>query len=151
MSIECKDITKQFGSTRALDQVSPHAGAWSYLRPFGQQRCWKKHLAQYPDRPGQLPDQGTVTVDGQPCETTMPPYTKFSWWESRTFSRRHEDQTGTAHHDLFLPRFRSAPRPWTGQTVWPVAQEKNPGTFHWILLHFSPDLRAQRQHAVCYL
>lgn len=21
-----------------------------------------------------------------PCETTMPPYTKFSWWESRTFS-----------------------------------------------------------------
>lgn len=52
---------------------------------LGNNGAGKKHLAQYlTDR--QLPDQGTVTVDGQTCETTMPPYTKFSWWESRTFS-----------------------------------------------------------------
>lgn len=65
MSIECKDITKQFGSTRALDQVSLTLEAGHIYGLLGNNGAGKSTLLSIlTDR--QLPDQGTVTVDGQP-------------------------------------------------------------------------------------
>ena len=85
MSIECKDITKQFGSTRALDQVSLTLEPGHIYGLLGNNGAGKSTLLSIlTDR--QLPDQGTVTVDGQPVRNNDAAYTKFSWWESRTFS-----------------------------------------------------------------
>lgn len=65
MSIECKDITKQFGSTRALDQVSLTLEPGHIYGLLGNNGAGKSTLLSIlTDR--QLPDQGTVTVDGQP-------------------------------------------------------------------------------------
>ena len=59
MSIECKDITKQFGSTRALDQVSLTLEAGHIYGLLGNNGAGKSTLLSIlTDR--QLPDQGTV-------------------------------------------------------------------------------------------
>lgn len=63
--IKCKDITKQFGSTRALDQVSLTLEPGHIYGLLGNNGAGKSTLLSIlTDR--QLPDQGTVTVDGQP-------------------------------------------------------------------------------------
>ncbi|MFQ9412154.1 MAG: ATP-binding cassette domain-containing protein [Evtepia gabavorous] len=150
MSIECKDITKQFGSTRALDQVSLTLEPGHIYGLLGNNGAGKSTLLSIlTDR--QLPDQGTVTVDGQPVRNNDAALHKvFMVGEQNFFPEDMKIKRALHTMTYFTPiSICAAPMDWPNSLA--CRSRKNPGTFHWILLHFSPDLRAQRQHAVCYL
>ena len=67
MSIEFKAITKQFGSTRALDEITLTLEPGHIYGLLGNNGAGKSTLLSIlTDR--QRPDSGTVLVDGQPVE-----------------------------------------------------------------------------------
>ena len=100
----------------------------------------------------QLPDQGTVTVDGQPVRNNDAALHKvFMVGEQNFFPEDMKIKRALHTMTYFYPDFDLRRAHGLAKQFGLSLKKKNPGTFHWILLHFSPDLRAQRQHAVCYL
>ncbi|MFR2156174.1 MAG: ATP-binding cassette domain-containing protein [Evtepia gabavorous] len=148
MSIECKDITKQFGSTRALDQVSLTLEPGHIYGLLGNNGAGKSTLLSIlTDR--QLPDQGTVTVDGQPVRNNDAALHKFSWWESKLFPEDMKIKRALHTMTYFYPDF-DLRRAHGLAKRFGLSLRKNPALSTGSP-PFSPDLGAQRQPAVCYL
>lgn len=65
MSIECQGVSKRFGSTQALEEISLTLESGHIYGLLGNNGAGKSTLLSIlTDR--QLPDQGTVTIDGVP-------------------------------------------------------------------------------------
>ena len=65
MSIECQGVSKRFGSTQALEGISLTLESGHIYGLLGNNGAGKSTLLSIlTDR--QLPDQGTVTIDGAP-------------------------------------------------------------------------------------
>lgn len=103
MSINCQGITKQFGSTRALDGVSLTLEPGHIYGLLGNNGAGKSTLLSIlTDR--QRPDAGTILVEGQPVHNNDSALQNiFLVGEQNLFSRRHEGLAGLPHRRLLLP------------------------------------------------
>ena len=87
MSIECQGVSKRFGSTQALEGISLTLESGHIYGLLGNNGAGKSTLLSIlTDR--QLPDQGTVTIDGTPSATMTGHWKRCFWWENKISFQR---------------------------------------------------------------
>ena len=103
MSIECQGVSKRFGSTQALEGISLTLESGHIYGLLGNNGAGKSTLLSIlTDR--QLPDQGTVTIDGAPIRNNDRALEKvFLVGEQNLFPEDMKAPAGVSNYDVFLP------------------------------------------------
>ena len=146
MSIECQGVSKRFGSTQALEEISLTLESGHIYGLLGNNGAGKSTLLSIlTDR--QLPDQGTVTIDGVPIRNNDKALEKvFLVGEQNLFPEDMKVRRAFQIMTYFYPTFDVECALDLSRQFGLSLKKEDCQFVYGICLHLPADSRAECQH-----